>query len=216
MSMPRTSLAALLVACLIGATCLGGWAVWRFRIPAARPDFVNTSLGPVHLRVHRAFVRQGAPDRGGPSESLELIARHPDFRPADALALRSDEEAHHLVFLHLQARDASLDPEERAAKLYVRFLEQDQWSHPGGLSMRRFEKGSPYEREELYFAPPEGRLFTARCMRPPPQPDGLPNTCVSELRLRGLDVQIRYSPDLLPEWEQLFAGARGLVESLTR
>ena len=101
-------------------------------------------------------------------------------------------------------------------KLYARFLEQTAWNNPGGLIMRRFEKGSPYEREDLYLAPPEGRIFAARCMRPSQPPDGLPNTCITEFRLRGLDAQLRFVPDLLPEWERLMDGARGLIESLAR
>lgn len=150
----------------------------------------------------------------GADDGLDLAARFPDFRPLAPERGRGSAEA--AVFLHLQAEDGALEPGERAAKLYARFLERDQWTHPGGLIMRRFEPGSPYQREELYIAPPEGRLFTARCTRPPQPPDGLPNTCISELRLRGLDAQLRFAPELLPEWERLMAGTRGLVESLAK
>mgnify|MGYP003350395993 CR=1 FL=1 len=118
--------------------------------------------------------------------------------------------------LALQASDRSVDPSERMEKLYGRFLERDVWTHPGGLFMRRFENASPYEREDLYFAPPEGRRFAARCVRPAQPPDGLPNMCVSEFRQRGLDAQIRFSPDLLPDWERLHEGSRALIEQMAR
>ena len=82
--------------------------------------------------------------------------------------------------------------------------------------MRRFEAGSPYDREELYIAPPEGRTFYARCMRPIQPPDGLPESCISEFRQGGLDIRVRFNPELLPHWSQLTEGVRGLVRSLQR
>jgi hypothetical protein len=118
-----------------------------------------------------------------------------------------------IVYISLKAQEKSLDPAERPARLYVRFLEQEEWSHPGGLVMRRFEEGSPFGREDLYMAPPEGRVFAARCIRPQAHPDGLPNTCISEMRFGGLDVRLRFSPNHLGDWERMVAGVRGLINS---
>ena len=121
-----------------------------------------------------------------------------------------------LIFLTIRPKDPTIDPADRPAKLYARFLETTGWSHPGGLVMRRFENGSPFEREELYMTPPEGRVFAARCARPIQPPDGLPNTCISEIRIEGLDVQMRFSPDMLVNWETLVLGSRQLVSSFLR
>lgn len=204
----------LILAACAGAAILSGWAVWQTVGLPTRPGFVETSVGDVRLRIASAYVRPGETASSSGVDRIDLAASAPDFRPVDFQKAQVDPNG--IVFLRLQPQEGTLDPGERVVKLYVRFLEQEQWSHPGGLIMRRFEQGSPYEREELYIAPPEGRLFAARCMRPAQPPDGLPNTCIAELRLRGLDVQLRFSPDLLPEWEQLMSGARGLVESMAR
>ena len=120
------------------------------------------------------------------------------------------------IYLNLREQEKSIDPAERPARLYVRFLETEQWTHPGGLIMRHFESSSPFGREDLYMAPPEGRVFAARCIRPQQPPDGLPNTCIAEMRLQGLDLRMRFSPELLSDWERITLGVRGLVHSLVR
>ena len=191
----------------------GAAALWLTNHQGVHAGFVDARVNTTLLRVNLAYARDGE-IAGGEQSQLDLAARFPDFRPLSLEKPRLDNEM--AVFLRLSPQDISLDPGERVARLYARFLEKDAWSHPGGLQARRFEKGSPFEREELYIAPPEGRLFAARCMRPAQPPDGLPNTCITEIRMRGLDVQVRFAPELLPDWEQLMAGARGLVESMAR
>ena len=56
----------------------------------------------------------------------------------------------------------------------------------------------------------------ARCAQPPEKPDGLPDSCLTEFRQNGLDVQMRFSPSLLAEWERMMEGARALVRRLAR
>ena len=201
-----------LVACLATVAGVGCWMAYRILRPLPPPSYVETTIGETLLRIHQSYARPGELTAGG-LERVDIIARFPDFRAAGASFAR---DAQDVVYLRLQPQDQSLEPSERTMKLYARFLEQTAWNNPGGLIMRRFEKGSPYEREDLYLAPPEGRIFAARCMRPSQPPDGLPNTCITEFRLRGLDAQLRFVPDLLPEWERLMDGARGLIESLAR
>lgn len=116
----------------------------------------------------------------------------------------------------IREQDGSLDPAERLPRLYARFLVAEAGSHPGGLIVRRFEAGSPYQHEELFLAPPEGRLFTARCLRPRQPHDGLPNTCIAQIRMAGLDVRLRFSPTQLENWETLMSGVRGLIQSQLR
>jgi hypothetical protein len=202
---------ALLLAAL--ALCVwGGWAAMRDG-PATAPAFAVARIGAAAARYDPAYGRSAADRAGGELAELNLVARFPGFAPAGA-----DDGAApaSLVFARLDPADSTLAPEERMAKLYVRFLEPNEWIVPGGLTMRRFQAGSPYEREELYYVPPEGRVFATRCTRPGLAADGLPETCLRDFRVRGVDAQIRFSTDLLPQWEALDAGARGLVEAVVR
>lgn len=202
----------------LGLAIAVGYGGWQFaqRLGPEATGFaapVSVRLGAARLRVEPAYVRDSEDRRGGALDRLDIAARFPNFAPAGGGSARADDN---LVFIRLEEADASLAPEERAAKLYVRFLETEQWSNPGGLAMRRFEPGSPYEHEELYYTPPEGRLFAARCTRPRQPPDGLAETCLFDLRINGVDAHVRFSPELLAEWERLSRGARALVERLTR
>jgi len=207
--------AALLVA-------FATWFVWPWvfrESDQATQAPLDIYLGPVRLAVPPTYVRNPDNRRSGEFAELEIAVVARDFRPApSALILRpgAEDVASDIVFLTLREQEKTLDPAERPARLYVRFLEQEQWSHPGGLTMRRFEAASPFSREDLYMAPPEGRLFAARCMRPQQPADGLPNTCISEMRLNGVDVRLRFSPALLSDWEHLTAGVRGLMHSMLR
>ena len=187
-----------------------------FKAPKAPAGLaiMETTVGGVRLRFDPAYL----PDAGSRSSAqLELVTVFPELRPmpkpTKAVPVPASEA---IIVFRIEPQDATIDPSERPTKLYARFLKTESWSHPGGLIMRRFETGSPYEREDLYLAPPEGRRFAARCQAPPSKPDGLPDTCLWDFRLSGLDVQMRFAPDLLASWELLAERGRGLMTSLIR
>jgi hypothetical protein len=205
-----------LVTLTLGAVVV--YALMRPGRPAA--SLARLSLGATRLVVPTDYMRFDGDRGGGDLDRLDLAARFPDFAPAGRVTLRPgadiQERADATVFLSLTPGDSSLAPEDRPMKLYARFLDPAEWSHPGGLVMRRFQPGSPYDGEELYIAPPEGRAFFARCARPADKPDGLPNACISEMRANGLNLQLRFSPALLSEWERVAEGARGLMRGFAR
>lgn len=208
---------------LISAAALGGLGVWTtypgyWPFAAADRAQVAASVSGNQFHIDSLYLRTPDQMRGGDLRQIDLVAHFPDFRPGSrqtprpGQAMQSPQE----VVVTILPPDGAVEPAERPSKLYARFLEPDAWSHPGGLVMRRFEDGSPYEREELYIAPPEGRTFYARCMRPIQPLDGLPESCISEFRQGGLDIRVRFSPELLPQWSQLTEGVKGLVRSLAR
>jgi hypothetical protein len=182
--------------------------LWPMPLPT-RPVIAEAQLGAVRLRYEPRYARPPEARASQAENHLELVAAMPDFTPAGDALDRLPPET--LVFLTIEPAGTTLDPSERPQRLYARFLDSDVWSHPGGLIMRRFMPESPYEREDLYMAPPEGSAFFARCTRPPAIPDGLPGSCISEMRVAGLDIQMRFSPEQLSSWERMVAGARLLV-----
>lgn len=202
---------------LAGALVIGA-ALWR---QPAQAVPAQATLGKARLQVPPAYLRFPGDLASGALERLDLAAFFPDFAPAASLAglkpgAGLQERSDRTIFLTLKPEETTLPPADRPARLYARFLSEVAWAHPGGLQMRRFQQGSPYESEELYIAPPEGRVFFARCARPLEKPDGLPDSCLTEFRQNGLDVQMRFSPTLLPDWEKLIDGAKGLVQGFAR
>ncbi|MGO8798733.1 MAG: hypothetical protein ACLQJL_06575 [Roseiarcus sp.] len=186
---------------------------------ADAPPTIQAFVGGARLTLPGGYFRPKSRG-GGVVDQLALAAFFPDFSPAGDVSdvardTNLDERFERLVFISIRPRDSGLDPVDRPARLYARFLEPDGWSHPGGLVARAFQAGSPFEGQELYFVAPEGREFAARC-RLPDQAQKTPNTCLYDFRVGDLDVQMRFSAALLSEWEKLNAGARGLIETAGR
>lgn len=207
----------LLFALVLTAIGLGAALVYKRLGARLAPESAETTLGEARLRVPPAYARFPIGRAGGVQDRLELAATFPAFAPVAAPQAGKDAPGPlGAVFITLTPRDRSVDPAERPVALYGRFLEEDAWSDPTGLIMRRFQPGSPYEFEDLYIAPPEGRVFSARCTRPRQPADGLGETCLTALRIGGIDAQLRYPPALLAHWEILAARARALIESMMR
>ena len=176
---------------------------------------VRVSLGDTVLRLRSGYLRPAPED-----DAVEIAAFYPGFLPAagtDDIDAHTDldERRQRIVVLTLRPADPRLDPADRTARLYLRFLEANGWSHPGGLVSRAFLPGSPFEGDELFYVAPEGRAFAARC----PKPDGRrkgADACVAALRSGDLDMDLRFSPNLLGEWQMLAEGARGRGEAARR
>jgi hypothetical protein len=113
------------------------------------------------------------------------------------------------VLVTIHPADGSMAPTERAKHLYARFLSAAATPEEGGLIRRRFRTGTPFEGEDLVLSAPDGRAFAARCLD---AASAVATACVAEMRLGALDVQARFAPSLLPRWEALSAGLKGLVE----
>lgn len=209
----RLFLVALLVALLVA----GAYRVAR-KSDAAEPTIVAASLGDVRLAYSPAYARDESTRYGGALDHLSFIAVVPDFAPpqkpsADPRRRAAEELDPMRVFVTIAPREEALDPAERPARLYARFLESEVWSGPGGLVVRRFEPGSPYELEQLYLAPPDGQAFFARCPR---RDAGFLGSapCLWALRWKGLDVEARFSSTLLRDWEELASGLRAFLASI--
>lgn len=209
----RTTIAAAILACLC---MIAAAAVWFFQ-PAERDNRpVIAYLGETRLSIPSEYFRFEYARMGGSLSEIDLAADAKTFRPARLQTRFRKSAADPLaqnLFLTLTPADGRVSPAERATRLYARFLQPDSWNHPGGLIMRRFKDGSPYQHEDLYIAPPEGRRFAARCPQPRKKPDGLLNICMVVIRIDGIDVRLRFAASLLSDWERLYQGARGLLHS---
>ena len=203
-----------LVAFVVALAVVGAGAIVTRRLAAPASRFAAVTVGAERLKLASAYLR---PSGAG---AAEFVAFFPDFTPAGgfsdvAAATDLDDRFARLVFIALKPADSALDPAERTARLYQRFLDENSWSHPGGLVARAFVDGSPFEGDELFYVAPEGRDFAARCRRPDPARK-TPNTCIADFRLGDLDVELRFAASLLSQWSALKEGARGLIEAARR
>jgi hypothetical protein len=139
---------------------------------------------------------------------LDLAISWPDFGPAKRLVLSADGRiepatGETTLLVTLRGTDATIAPAERVIDVYSRFLEGDIWSNPGGLVMRRFRTGTPYEGEDLFYSMPDGRDFAARC------PSSLRNgalgneRCLWISRQDGFDIETSFDAALLTQWAEM-------------
>lgn len=195
---------------LLALACGAFW--WGREPPAPRdPAPVRLAVAGVALRIDPRLARAPADLANPAPQELDLVIALPDLSPAGAKA--SSMPLEKLVFLTLRQQDEKIEPRDKPAKLYARFLSPAVEVHPAGLILRRFEPGSPYEGEQLSMTPPEGRVFWARCAA---ATQALPATCISEARIAGLDIRLRFKPEALGDWETLTAGVAQLVEAMAR
>ena len=200
-------------ACLLALLALTGLALWWWRAPPAPadPSPVRLAVAGVALRVDPRLARTPADLANPAPQELDLVLALPDLSPAGAKANSMPLEK--LVFLTLQQPDEKIEPRDKPTRLYARFLGTGVEVHPAGLILRRFEPGSPYEGEQLYMTPPEGRAFWARCAAATLT---LPATCISEARIGGVDIRLRFKPEALGAWETLTAGIVRMVQQMAQ
>ena len=203
-----------LVAFVVALALIGAGALVFRQLAAPTSRLATVTVGAERLTLTSAYLRPGG------DGVAEIVAFFPDFTPAGgfadvAAATDLDDRFARLVFIRLKPADPALDPAERTARLYQRFLDENSWSHPGGLVARAFVDGSPFEGDELFYVAPEGRDFAARCRRPDPSRK-TPNTCIAVFRLGDLDVELRFAASLLSQWRALKERARGLIEAAKR
>lgn len=207
------SIGVLIVA--IAALVFG--ALWALRAPGASEDAspVKVTVAGVPLTLDPRFARNPADLSGAPLEELDLVFALPGLLPAGpkAGAKAGAIPMEKLIFVTLRGRDERIEPREKPARLFARFLSPAVEAHSAGLIMRRFEAGGPYDGEQLYMTAPEGRAFWARCASATGQ---IPATCLSEARIGGLDLRLRFKPELLGDWERLAAGVARMVEGMAR
>jgi hypothetical protein len=216
MSAAKT-LGLIILLALLGAGT--GFAIYSLTAPpqgSRNLEVIPVTIDQLRLNIPQNFLRGGNASSTGTSERVDIMIRFPEMTAAGIPPSTTSDMAalnpRHLLFLAILRGDGILDPAERPNDLYGRFLEPDTWQNPGGLLLRRFETSSPYGDEELFLAPPDGRVFAARCRKPGKSTESIGETCLWRFRQNGADIQLRFSPDLLPQWETMAMGVGTLLK----
>jgi hypothetical protein len=190
--------AILAILCAL-AVALGVYWL-RPREGAATTSSVSVRVADTDLVAPTAWLRSRV---AGPVERLDLII------PLPALVEAGGQEDGP-VFATFSRPNGSMDPADRTALLYARFLSADTTPGVGGLIRREFRSGTPYAGEDLLLSPPDGRAFAARCYKAAVAAK-MKAACIAEFRANELDVQIRFAPGALPHWEALTQALRRFI-----
>ena len=181
------------------------WPTWTPEDPGA-PASLPVSIGGTLFNVPTAAVRMKIQRHSGSQERVDLSFNFPSLEPpGTAKHLSGDAAGEPLapidrIFLSITAHHDAMAPDTRVRTIYPRYLEEQSRSGPDGLTIQAFREGTPYSREDLFFAS-EPKL-TARCSREA----ATPGMCLSERRLAGADLTFRFPRSWLSRWREV-AGA---------
>ncbi|WP_156323307.1 hypothetical protein [Bosea sp. AAP35] len=218
--LPRADQAVLKAAAaimLVGGLATG-MALYATHPGEERETVVQPArIGAIALMVPQDLTGAEPDDSSRLVGMVRLRLDWPSLGPAaiGPTALQSRQR----LLVTLSPQDKVNEPQTQLS-VYARFLTPTVWSNPGGLVVRGFRKGSPYEGDELYVSVPDGRGFAARCpldaaKAEPGRPD-LDEPCRVTFRHRGMDVNIRFPRAIIADWELMLGGVRRTIDGMMR
>jgi hypothetical protein len=178
---------------------------WIDLRPRPQLEPVETTVAGVALRVPAAWLGPRSAATGAQEVGImRLRFAWPDLGPASA-------ESRDIVHVTVQPLDRDHGA-DRQMSVWSRFLTPTVWSHPGGLVIRGFKTGSPFERDELYMTAPDGREFAALC--PLTLAAGREEPCRLTLRHGPFDLAVRLPREALSQWEQVTQIIRARIDQI--
>lgn len=184
---------------------IGANAALLMRKETTREEFAGSSrvsLGGHTLEIPRSLFRNREQMAGGRLDRLDLAVSPFDFSPVPPPSPKSAQDLPpDSVTLAITPKADAPDPAEMFQNVYARFFSRENWSNPGGLVMRRFRAGTPYEDREIYIGAGGARLFVALCPVDIALRDIEP--CSATLRQDGFDIEMRFHARHLPDWRRL-------------
>ncbi|PTM42477.1 hypothetical protein [Bosea sp. 124] len=208
--LPRADAALLKAACAImlaGALAMGMALYLTTRHDENEPVAQPARIGTIALMVPQNLTGAEADDSSRLVGMVRLRLDWPSLGPAQP-------QNRQRLLVTLSPQDKVNEPQTQLS-VYARFLTPTVWSNPGGLVVRGFRKGSPYEGDELYVSVPDGRGFAARCPLDNARPD-LDEPCRVTFRHRGMDVNIRFPRAIIADWELMLGGVRHTIDGMMR
>jgi hypothetical protein len=217
---PRASLHLPLIVSLALALLAVGyvgfvlWPRWPGAAALNAPALPITVAGEL-FNVPPAAIRLAAQRHAGPQERLDLAFLWPSLSPPDPdakPALSEEPNALDRLFVTIAAADGTLPPAERINAIFRRYLSDERFESPDGLTIISFRDGTPYQGEDLYLGAAAAERFMTRCTRP--GAGGMPGMCLYEQRIGAASVTIRFPRDWLTDWRALAAALGRLTAGL--
>lgn len=189
------------------------WPRWPAAPVALDAPTLPITVAGVTFSVPPLAIRQSVQRRPGTQERVDLAflwpsldAPDPKHKPAPA----ANADGVDRIFVTIAASDIALSPAERVSIIYPRYLDTTTRSGPGGLNVRAFRDGTPYQGEELIYESVRG--FLVRCTQN--GKGGALGMCLHDRRLSNADLTIRFPRDWLEDWQSVAQGIDRLIASL--
>jgi hypothetical protein len=191
------------------------WPRWPGEAVAINAPSIPISVAGVVFNIPPAAIRNPIARKPGTHERIDLVYLWPSLNPPDP-AFKPEPSASPLapdrIFMTIAASEGMLPPAERVKTIYPRYLEASARTGPGGLALRAFREGSPYQGEELLYDPQDAGRFLVRCTRN--GPGATLGICLYERRIGGTDVTLRFPHDWLDDWRNVASGLERVIASL--
>lgn len=189
------------------------WPRWPSTPVAIDAPALPITIGGVTFSIPPAAIRQSVQRRPGTHDRVDLAFLWPSLEPPDARhkpepAINADGVDR--VFMTIAAADTALPPAERVKTIYPRYLEAKTQQGPGGLTVRPFRDGTPYQGEELIHD--ASGVLLVRCTHN--GKGGALGMCLHDRRIAGADLTVRFPRDWLDDWASVAQGLERLIASL--
>lgn len=206
---------------LLGAAIWVGWLLWP-RWPAAdmaldAPSLPITVNG-VNFNIPPAAIRNKVQRKPGMQERVDLVFLWPSLEPPDPAVKAgpvASAKAIDRVFLTIANFGNNLPLIERFNTIYPRYLDSAVGTEPGGLAVRPFRDGTPYQGEDMLYDSTDPEKFLVRCTR-----DGREGhteaigICLFERRIGKAELTARFPREWLSEWKDVASGLDRLITNL--
>ncbi len=204
--------AAALTAALYVAYVL--WPRWPDVPVALDAPSLPVEIAGVMFNIEPAAIRMPVQRRPGRQERVDLAYLWPSLTPPDPSmkpTLGAPLDPNERLFVTIASGEDALPPLERVETIYPRYLVAEPTAGPGGLTLRGFRDGTPYQGEELVFDASAPEHFLLRCSL---RGVGNSGTCFSERRIGNADITMRFPRDWLKDWRRVATGIDALIARL--
>ena len=206
------SLALALLA--VGYVTFVLWPHWP-GVDALNAPALPITVASELFNVPPAAIRLPTQRHAGPQERLDLAFLWPSLNPPDPTAkpsLSDEPNALDRMFVTIAAADGTLPPVERIDAIFRRYLADERFESPDGLTIMSFRDGTPYQGEDLYLDGAAPEKFLTRCTRPGAV--GTPGMCLYEQRIGAASITVRFPREWLADWRGLARAVDRLIAGL--
>jgi hypothetical protein len=177
------------------------WPRWPGTAVTLDAPSLPITIGGETFNIEPAAIRQDIQRKPGTQTRVDLTYRWPSLTPPDPAqkpSVQNPVNPNERLFVTIAAADGTLPPLERAKTIYPRYLAEAATAGPGGIAVRAFRDGTPYQGEDFVYDPDAPDHFAARCAR-----SGVGNSgiCLYDRRIGEADVTVRFPRDWLSDWQ---------------